>query len=91
MWPNKREGGGEQNYHHIQIPSNVEVVNGFALDYHILIFFELEEMIIPKEEAHEKIIKRLEEMKISLGHEISDPIAIMCTHGSNGLDMQKFI
>ena len=38
-------------------------------------------MIIPKDEALEKITKRLEEMKITLGDEISDPIAIMCTHG----------
>lgn len=80
MWPNKREGSGEQNYHQTQIPSDVEVVNGFALDYHVVIYFKLEDMIISKEKAHEKIIKRLEDMKIPLSNEISDLIVIMCIH-----------
>ena len=38
-------------------------------------------MIIPKEAALEKNSKRFDEMQILLGDEISDPIAIMCTHG----------
>ena len=51
------------------------------MDYHVALFFELEEMVVPKEEALEKITKRLESMKISLGEDISDPIVIMCTYG----------
>lgn len=39
MWPNKREGIDEQKYHYIQIPLDVEVVDGFAMDYHIALFF----------------------------------------------------
>ena len=80
IWPSTNNLG-EQNYHHTQIPSEVEVCDGFAMDYHIALFFQLEEMIIPKDEALEKITKRLDDMKITLGDEISDPIAIMCTYG----------
>ena len=80
LWPNKYNIE-EQNYHFTQIPSEIEVFEGFAMDYHVALFFELEEMVVPKDEALEKITKRLETMKISLGEDISDPIAIMCTHG----------
>ena len=51
------------------------------MDYHIVLFFQIEEMLIPKEKALEKITKIFDEMQILLGDEISDPIAIMCTHG----------
>ena len=37
--------------------------------------------IIPKDEAFGKITKRLDDMKISLGTYISDPIDIMCIYG----------
>ena len=80
LWPNKNILG-KQNFHHTQIPSYIEVSEGFAMDYHVALFFELEEMVIPKEEALNHITKRLDIMKISLGEDISDPIAIMCTHG----------
>ena len=80
LWPNKNILG-KQNFHHTQIPSEIEVSEGFAMDYHVALFFELEEMVIPKEEALNHITKRLDIMKISLGEDISDPIAIMCTHG----------
>ena len=80
LWPNKN-ALGKQNYHHTQIPSDIEVSDGFAMDYHVALFFDLDEMVIPKEEALKHITKRLDIMKISLGEDISDPIAIMCTHG----------
>ena len=80
IWPSA-DDLGLQNYHHTQIPSDIEVSDGFAMDYHIALFFNLDEMIIPKEAALEKITKRMDDMKILLGDEISDPIAIMCTHG----------
>jgi hypothetical protein len=80
LWPNKYNLE-EQNFHFTQIPSEIEVFEGFAMDYHVALFFELEEMVVPKKKALEKITKRLESMKISLGEDISDPIAIMCTHG----------
>jgi hypothetical protein len=80
LWPNKYNIK-EQNFYFTQIPSEIEVFEGFAMDYHVALFFDLEEIVVPKEEALEKITKRLETMKISLGDDISDPIAIMCTHG----------
>ena len=79
LWPNKNILG-KQNFHHTQIPSDIEVSEGFAMDYHVALFFELEEMVIPKEEALNHITKRLDIMKISLGEDISNPIVIMCTH-----------
>ena len=80
MWPNTNEFG-VQNFHHIQIPSDVDVFEGFAMDYHVVFFFQLDEMIIPKDEALNKITKRLQDMNILFGDKISDPIAIMYTHG----------
>ena len=80
MWPSVDDLGG-QNFHHTQVPSDVDVCEGFSMDYHIALFFQIDEMIIPKEEALDKITKRLEDMKIMLGDDISDPVAIMCTHG----------
>lgn len=55
--------------------------NDFAMNYHVALFFELEEIVIPKEVALEVITKRLDIMKISFGEDINDSIAIMCTHG----------
>lgn len=81
LWSNKRDNKEGQNFHITQIPFDVETNDRFAMDYHIALFFDLEEMVILREEALEKITKRLEEMKILLGDEIIEPIAIMCTHG----------
>lgn len=38
-------------------------------------------MFIPKEEVLEQITKKLDDMQILLGDEVSDLIAIMCTYG----------
>ena len=72
---------GMQNYHQTQIPSDVDVFEGFAIDYHIPLFFQLDDMFVPKEEALNNITQRLENMNILLGDEINDPVAIICTHG----------
>ena len=64
-----------------QIPSNVEVDDGFAMEYHIALFFDLEKVVVPRNESFEKILERLNDMKILLENEISDPLAIMYTHG----------
>ena len=53
IWPSA-DDLGQQHSHHTQIPSDIEVCDGFAMDYHIALFFNLDEMIIPKEEALEK-------------------------------------
>ena len=80
LWPYKNDVG-EQNYHSTEVPSDIDVCDGFAMDYHIVLFFQIDEMIIPKEAALKKNSKRFDEMQILLGDEKSDPIAIMCTHG----------
>ena len=81
LWPSKNNLG-KQNYLHTQISSEIETCEGFAMDYHVALFFELYEMIIPKEDALISITQRMEEMRIPLEDDISDPIAIMCTHGA---------
>ena len=45
LWPNKYIIE-EQNFHFIQIPSEIEVFEGFAMDYHVALFFDLEEMVV---------------------------------------------
>ena len=80
MWPSVNEHG-MQNYHQTQILSDVDVFEGFAMDYHIALFFQLDDMLVPKEETLNKITQRLEDVHILLGDDISNPVAIMCTHG----------
>lgn len=48
------------------------------MDYHITLFFHLNEIIMSREEALDKITKMLD--VISLGDEISDPLAIIYIH-----------
>ena len=71
---------GEQDFHHTQIPSDIDVCDGFAMEYHIALFFQLDDMFILKEETLEKITKRLDDMQITFGDEISDPTTIICTY-----------
>lgn len=42
----------------------MEVNDGFAMNHYIALFFDLEEMLIPKDKELNKITKRLDEMKI---------------------------
>lgn len=39
---------GEQNFNHIQISSYMKVYDGFAIDQHMILFFNLDEMISQK-------------------------------------------
>ena len=66
LWPYNNDVG-EQNYHSTQVPSDIDVCDGFAMDYHIALFFQIEEMFIPKEKTLEKITKIFDEMQILLG------------------------
>lgn len=50
------------------------------MDYYTALFFNLNEMVIPKNEAFEKITKRLHEMRISLSNDNSGFITIICIH-----------
>lgn len=47
MWPHVDDLGA-QNFHHTQISSDVNVCEGFSMDYHIALFFQIDEMLIPK-------------------------------------------
>ena len=80
LWPSKNNLV-KQDYHHTQIPSEIETCDGFAMDYHVALFFQSEDMIIPKEEILISITKRMNKIRIFLGDHISDSNSIMCTHG----------
>ena len=69
VWPNKNELG-EQYFDHTQISLDIEVCDGFTMDYHVALFFDLDEIIMPRDEVLDKITKRLVEMKILLGDEV---------------------
>lgn len=84
MWPIK-DNVAEQNYHYIQIPWNIEVNKGFAVNCHLVLFFNLDELVISWEETQGKITKKLERMKILLEEGISNLIVIMCTHARKQL------
>lgn len=72
---------GLQNFHHTQVQFDIDVCEEFAMNYHIALFFQINDVLIPKEEALDKITKKLDDMKILFGDDISDPITIMCTYG----------
>lgn len=72
MWRNTKNDSDKQNYHYIQIPYDIDVHDCFAMDYHVGLSFNLNEMVIPKEEAYEKIKYKQDEMKFLLRDEISD-------------------
>lgn len=47
-------------------PQKIEVCNNFAMDYHVTVFFDLDKIIISKEEVLENFIQRLNKMNIFL-------------------------
>ena len=83
-WPLKRMDGKEGNHYNlIQLPHELEVDEyGFALDYHVAIFFELGDLVLLKDDVMTMVIARLKHMHIEVGNIIGEPIAIMCYHGS---------
>lgn len=80
MWPNI-DDLETQNFYLIQVLSDIDVCEGFFMNYHVFLLFQIDDILIPKEHALDKITKILDDMKILLDDYISDPIAIMCTHG----------
>lgn len=46
MWPNKNNLG-DQFFHHSQMSLEIKICDGFAIDYHVTLFFEQEKMVIP--------------------------------------------
>lgn len=60
-----------------KIFSYIKVCDDFAINYHIILFFNLDEMAIP----WDKITKKLDEMNILFGDEINDLTTIICIHG----------
>lgn len=78
--PTRRITKRIETSYHTKIPSDVEVNHKFTMDYYIALFIDPEEMVVPIDEALEKITKKLDEIKIFLENEITNPIAIICTH-----------
>lgn len=62
IWANKNDIG-EKKFHHIQIPFDTKVCHRFAMDYYIALFFNLDEMFIPREKTLDKTTKRLDWMR----------------------------
>lgn len=76
MWPDKRDNKDGQHIRVMQILSYVEVIDEFAMNCHITSLSYIVKMVIPNDEKLEKMIERLDEMKILLEHDISIPIMI---------------
>jgi hypothetical protein len=55
------------------------------MDYHIALFYQIDDMFIPKEKILDKMTKSEDDMKIMLEDDINDLIAIMCTHGGEAM------
>ena len=83
-WPSKRMDGKEGNHYNLtQLPHEIEVDEyGFALDYHVAILFELEDIVFLKDYAMNMVVARLKHMHIEVGSILGELIAIMCYHGS---------
>ena len=83
-WPSKRMDGKEGNHYNLtQLPHEIEVDEyGFALDYHVAILFELEDIVLLKDDVMNMVVARLKHMHIEVGSILGEPIAIMCYHGS---------
>jgi hypothetical protein len=83
-WPSKRNDGIEgQHFNFTQLPCDVEVdENGFSLDYHISIHFELPKIKWEKDIIMNKVKEMLSIMNIKTGELIGEPIANMCYHKS---------
>ena len=83
-WPSKRTDGKEgMHYNLTQIPSDVKVgENGFALDYHISIHFEIEGIELDRDVILNLTNDRLKTMRIEVGEILGEPIAVLCFHGT---------
>jgi len=83
-WPSQRPDGKEgMHFNLTQLPCDVEVgENGFSLDYHVSIHFEIGERNLNRDEVFELTKARLNKMKIEVGEILEEPIAILCYHGS---------
>jgi len=83
-WPSKRNDGKEENHYNLtQLPHELEVdEHDFALDYHVAIFFELEDLVLLKDDVMSMVVARLKHINIEVEDILGEPIAIMCYHGS---------
>ena len=82
-WPSQRMDEKRGNHYNLtQLLHKLEVDEyGFALDYHVAIFFELGDLVLLKDDVMTMVIARLKHMHIEVGNILGEPIAIMCYHG----------
>ena len=67
-----------------QLPFDVDLNHeiGLSWDYHILLHFEKPKTNFTQEQILKKVILRLEEMKIELGSDTGEPLAVLCHTGT---------
>ena len=81
LWPSSREDGIEGQHVNItQLPFDVDLNHetGLSYDYHISLHFEKSKTNFTQEKILKKVILRLEEMKVELGSDIGEPLAVLC-------------
>ena len=92
IWPNKNVIG-EQNFDLTQVFLDIVGYDRFAMKYYVFLFFNLNTVIMRREETCDKITKMLNKIKISLSNKISHPIVLMYVNAKKNNDrlMQNFI
>jgi hypothetical protein len=85
-WPTTRTDDiPGQHFNLTQLPFDIEVnsTTGFSLDYHIAIYFEQPKSLFSHEEILLKTKSRLRDMKIEVGVDMVEPIAVLCHNGAD--------
>ena len=81
LWPSSREDGIEGQHVNItQLSFDVDLNHETSLlwDYHISLHFEKPKTNFTQEQILKKVILRLEEMRIEIGLDIGEPLAVLC-------------
>ena len=81
LWPSLREDGIEGQHVNItQLPFDVDLNHetGLSWDYHISLHFEKPKTNFTQDQILKKVILRLEEMRIEIGSDIGEPLAVLC-------------
>ena len=81
LWPSLREDGIEGQHVNItQLPFDVDLNHetGLSWDYHISLHFEKPKTNFTQEQILKKVILRLEDMRIEIGSNIGEPMAVLC-------------
>lgn len=81
LWPIARADGIiGQHVNITQLPFDVEtdMETGLSKDYHVILHFEKSKTTFIQEQITKKVLICLEKMKIEVGEDIGDPIAVLC-------------